>query len=171
MILNAAGDVRRWLDAELGGSTDDAERLFRSVSAAIPYATVPAGLRPHILSRLEASRTGGRQTTSRVRRLATIAALALFGVALVLVGAVVLAPLVAGQLFDLLNFSTRGFVWLVRALDSGLDAWTIVTRASRAIGSAVATPRVALGFVGIEMVGVAALYGLHRMLRLEKETT
>ena len=105
-----------------------------------------------------------------MRQLATIAALALFGVSMVLVGAVALAPLLAAQLFDLLNFSTRGFVWLVRALDSGLDAWTIVTRAGRAIGSAIATPRVTLGFVGIEMVGVAALYGLHRMLRLEKET-
>ena len=161
--------MRRWLEAELADGPD-AEALFRDTARHLPRAAVPAGLGDRIVA--EVAPGAGRRSwvSTRVRQLATVTALAVSGVALVAYGAVVLAPLVAGQLFELLNFSTRGFVSLVHALDSGLDAWTIVASVSRAFGSAIATPQVTLGFVGVELVGVAALYGLHRVLRLERET-
>ena len=161
--------MRRWLEAEFA-QAPDAEACFRDTVRHLPRVAVPDGLGERIVAELAPGAGRRRWVSTRVRRLATVTALALSGVALVLYGAVVLAPLVAGQLFGLLNFSTRGFVWLVRALDSGLDGWTIVTSVSGALGSAIATPQVTLGFVGVELVGVAALYGLHRVLRLERET-
>ena len=98
-------------------------------------------------------------------------AVVILAVALAGSGSLALAPWVATQFVVLLNVGTRGFVWAVQAADSGLDVWTIVARAGRTIGSAIAAPRVTLTFIGVELVGVAALYGLHRLLKLEKETS
>ncbi len=98
---------------------------------------------------------------------------ALVLVALVcLVGAgVALVPWAVTFALALLRSSFSGFVWVVQAVADGLDMWTILVRAGRSLGAALATPRVTLALVGAELVGVAALYGLHRVLMLEKEKT
>ena len=93
----------------------------------------------------------------------------MLSVALVVVfGAVSLAPLLGAQLVDLMNFSARGFVWFVQALDTGVGMWTILGRVGRAIGGTITQPSVTLTFVGFEFMGIVALYGLHRILRFEK---
>ena len=99
-------------------------------------------------------------------------------VALVFVGLVVLVgagaflvPWAVTFALALLRGSFSGFVWVVQAFADGLDMWTILVRAGGSLGAALATPRVTLALVGAELVGVAALYGLHRVLMLEKEKT
>ena len=95
-------------------------------------------------------------------------AAAVLSVALVVFGAVSLAPLLGAQLVDLMNFSARGFVWFVQALDTGVGMWTILGRVGRAIGGTITQPSVTLTFVGFEFMGIVALYGLHRILKFEK---
>ena len=93
----------------------------------------------------------------------------MLSVVLVVFGAVSLAPLLVTQLFDLMNFLARGFIWFVQALDTGVGMWTILGRAGSAIGGTITQLSVTLTFVGFEFMGIAALYGLHRILRIEKE--
>ena len=86
-----------------------------------------------------------------------------FGTALVLLG-----PVLARQIVRLLNFSVQGFVWIVGGLEQGLDAWSLAAEIARAIGAGLTTPEVGAGIVIIEIVGVAALYALHRLLSSDK---
>ncbi len=98
----------------------------------------------------------------RLVLLITAATLGL-GVAVVLLG-----PLLVRQVIRLLNFSVQGFVWIVGGLEQGLDAWSLAGEVARAIGAGLTTPEVAAGIVLIEIVGVAALYALHRLLSNDK---
>ena len=75
-----------------------------------------------------------------------------------------LGPLLVRQIVRLLNFSVQGFVWIVGGLEQGLDAWSLAGEVARAIGAGLTTPEVGAAIVIIEIVGVAALYALHRLL-------
>ena len=102
---------------------------------------------------------------ARVLRLfvLTSAAILGFGTALMWLG-----PLLVRQIVRLLNFSVQGFVWIVGGLEQGVDAWSLVAEIARAIGAGLTTPEVGAGIVVIEIVGVAALYALHRLLSNDK---
>ena len=78
-------------------------------------------------------------------------------------------PFLGSGAVALLNFSAEGFVWVVRAVEGGLDGWAILRRVAQGIGEAVSTPGVTGGLVVVELVGVAALYALHRLLRIGRE--
>ena len=79
-----------------------------------------------------------------------------------------LGPILVRQVVRLLNFSVQGFVWIVGGLEQGLDAWSLAAEIARAIGAGLTTPGVGAGIVLIEIVGVAALYALHRLLSSDK---
>ena len=79
-----------------------------------------------------------------------------------------LGPILVRQVVRLLNFSVQGFVWIVGGLEQGLDAWSLAAEIARAIGAGLTTPGVGAGIVLIEIVGVAALYALHRLLSNDK---
>ena len=103
--------------------------------------------------------------TSRALRLPLSTAAAVLG----LVAAVAwLGPILVRQTVRLLNFSVQGFVWIVGGLEQGLDAWSLAAEVARAIGAGLTTPGVGAGIVLIEIVGVAALYALHRLLSNDK---
>lgn len=103
--------------------------------------------------------------TSRALRLSLSTAAAVLG----LVAAVAwLGPILVRQIVRLLNFSVQGFVWIVGGLEQGLDAWSLAAEVARAIGAGLTTPGVGAGIVLIEIIGVAALYALHRLLSNDK---
>jgi len=79
-----------------------------------------------------------------------------------------LGPILVRQIVRLLNFSVQGFVWIVGGLEQGLDAWSLAAEVARAIGAGLTTPGVGAGVVLIEIIGVAALYALHRLLSNDK---
>ena len=84
---------------------------------------------------------------------------------------VVLGPFLVRQVVGLLNFSVQAFVWIVRGLEGGLDAWSLMAEIGRAVGASLTTPQVSASVVVLELVGVAALYTLHRVLSYDKEST
>ena len=90
--------------------------------------------------------------------------LALGAVTIVTVGRVLTAATIQG-----LALLPRALVWLAVALQQGADWWSIAGRAGAAIGDVVTRSDVAMPLVALEMVGVAALYGLQRLLRDEDE--
>ena len=94
------------------------------------------------------------------------------GVGAVALGAtlVLIGPLLVRQVVRLLNFSVQGFVWIVGGLEGGLDAWSLMAEIGRAIAASLTTPQVSASIVVIELVGVAALYALHRVLSKDRES-
>lgn len=102
---------------------------------------------------------------SRAVRVSLSVAAAVLGVGAAVVW---LGPILVRQIVRLLNFSVQGFVWIVGGLEQGLDAWSLAAEIARAIGAGLTTPGVGAGIVLIEIVGVAALYALHRLLSNDK---
>ena len=111
------------------------------------------------------ARSSPRARAARAARLLLLVAVAILGpVAAVMF----LGPLLVRQVVRLLNLSVQGFVWIVGGLEQGLDAWSLAAEIARAIGAGLATPEVGAAIVVVEIVGVAALYALHRLLANEK---
>ena len=108
-----------------------------------------------------------RAGAGRVVRLSLLTGAAILGLGAALM---FLGPLLVRQIVRLLNFSVQGFVWIVGGLEQGLDAWSLAGEIARAIGAGLTTPEVGAGIVVIEIVGVAALYALHRLLSNDKGT-
>jgi hypothetical protein len=65
----------------------------------------------------------------------------------------------------------RAVVFLALAAQDGAGWWSIAGRAAGALGAALATPQVLWWLAGLALIGVAALAGLHMMLRGEMRGT
>jgi hypothetical protein len=109
----------------------------------------------------------GTARAVRIGRLFLLTVAAILGLA---TAVVLLGPVLVRQVVRLLNFSVQGFVWIVGGLEQGLDAGSLVAEIARAIGASLTTPEFGGGIVFIEIVGVAALYALHRLLSNDKGT-
>ena len=168
-----AGDgdstAQRWLEAELAGRADEADRLFGALAGELTAARAPARLADRVALAVGAADAGaGTPSSPRWRAAALVAVLALGAVAVVW-ALLALLPYLGSGAVALLNFSAEGFVWVVRAVEGGLDGWAILRRVGRGLGEAVSAPGVTGGLVVVEFVGVAALYALHRLLRIGRE--
>jgi hypothetical protein len=58
----------------------------------------------------------------------------------------------------------RGIVWLALAAQDGADWWSIAGRAGAAVATAFASSRAIWWLIGLELIGVAALVGLQKLL-------
>ncbi len=164
--------LHRWIAADQADLDAEADGAFRAVFQVMPRRAP----RPGFANRVAVAvgtlvRPVGHSTPWSWSRRAAAAALAVIGTASMYFATVALAPIIARRLGALVSASARGFVWVVMHLESGLDLWAILAEAGRAIGAAIATSQVASGLVAIELVGVVALYALHRLLTLEKESS
>jgi len=88
--------------------------------------------------------------------------LALAVVAVVYLGGLALEGLARG-----VALLPRAVVWLALAAQGGADWWSIAGRAGAAVAATLATSQVMWWLIALELVGVAALAGLHVMLRDE----
>jgi hypothetical protein len=83
-------------------------------------------------------------------------------VALFYVGGIVLSALVRG-----VTLLPRAIVWWFNAIQDGADFWSIAGRVAAALAGSLATSQITWWVVVLEVVAVAALYGLQRTLRDE----
>ena len=163
--------AQRWLAAELAGRADEADRLFGALAGDLTAARAPARLADRVaLAVGGAEAAAGAPSGPRWRAAALVAVLVLGAIAAVW-ALLASLPLLGSGAVALLNFSAEGFVWVVRAVEGGLDGWAILRRVGRGLGEAVSAPWVTGGLVAVEFVGVAALYALHRLLRIGREPT
>ena len=160
--------TQRWLEAELAGRADEADRLFRAVAADLTAVRAPARLADRVAEAVGGADAGAVAPGPRWRGLALVAVLA-SGAAGAVWALLAALPFLGSGAVALLNFSAEGFVWVVRAVEGGLDGWAIFRQIGRELGEAVSTPGVTGGLVVVELVGVAALYALHRLLRIGRE--
>ena len=163
--------IETWLAAEHRSDDTAADGAFRDLIQVLPAPAPPAGFAGRVMA--AAVRDGAVRAPTRQGWSGAPARLLIWcgGGATVLIAAlVVLGPFLVGLLVRLLNFSVQGFVWIVRGLEGGLDTWSLMAQIGRAVGASLTTPQVSASVVVIELVGVAALYTLHRVLSYDKES-
>ncbi|MCY4075889.1 MAG: hypothetical protein OXH04_10730 [Acidobacteria bacterium] len=160
--------AQRWLEAELAGRADEADRLFGTLAGDLTAARAPARLADRVALAVGGADAAAGAPSGPRRAAALVAVLVLGAVAAVWV-LLAMLPFLGSAAVALLNFSAEGFVWVVRAVEGGLDGWAILRRVGRGLGEAVSAPGVTGGLVAVEFVGVAALYALHRLLRIGRE--
>lgn len=154
-----------WLAAERHDQDEAAEAAFGRVFQALPaVAPSPAFV----------SRTAEAAWAARIRRQQLVGAVA--AVAAVLVAAtaaVVLYAAFGGRLAWLLTttaaLASSAVLSLVAAGVTVAGCWSDAADAGRTIAAAVANPYSVAALMAIELVAVAALVLLHRLLRSEVE--
>lgn len=154
---------RRWTDADADGREDEAEAGFRAVFRSVPMLTPGAGLTDRLVHAV--ARAAERRT--RRTRLAGLAAVVAGGL-----GAVIaILPHLPRLLFHVVNLAVSATLWIVQAFERGVEIWSALAQLGRAAGAAMTIPAVTLWLVGVELLGVTALYALHRVLTSEQEST
>ena len=108
-----------------------------------------------------------RTLPRRVRRIALAIAIGAGWMGLGVVGVVYVGGLLVQGLKLALALVPRAIVWVVLAAQDGADWWSIAGRASGAVAATVGSSQVMWWLIGLELVGVAALVGLQKMLRDE----
>ncbi len=153
----------------MAGRAEEADRLFGEVAADLASARAPARLAERVALAVGGADASAATPSGLRWRGAALVALLVVGAAAMVWALLAALPLLGSGAQALLNFSAEGFVWVVRAVEGGLDGWAILRRVGQGIGGAVSTPGVTGGLVLVELVGVAALYALHRLLRIGRE--
>lgn len=160
MNADLVREWRRWATAERDGQDDLADLACRAVVRALP-ADVP---RPDFADRVMQAVERRAVWQARVTR------------ALVLVGSTVLAVLAIAAILQLprlllavLDLGVAALVWVVLALERGLDVWAILAQMGRTAATVIAAPQVTFALVGIALIGAAALYALQRILESEEQ--
>ncbi len=108
-----------------------------------------------------------RTLPRRVRRMVLATAIGAGWLGLAVVGVLYVGRLLVQGLTLALALVPRAIVWVVLAAQDGADWWSIAGRASSAVAAAVGSSQVMWWLIGLEVVGVAALAGLQKMLRDE----
>jgi hypothetical protein len=154
--------TREWLHAEQEGREDIAELTFARLMSELPpiepsEAFVAAVV--HHAMQVHAR----RQMVHRLARIAAIVLVCAVSIAAVWVlGSVALGALAGGT-----ALLSDGLLWLVRSAGAGIKWWSLAARVGGAIGDSLITPRTATAIVTIELLGMSAIYALHRVLRNE----
>lgn len=153
-------DVERWLSSEHHGQ-GDADEAFARIFAALP------AIEPSASFVAQAVEVAWRARARR-RRIIVIAAAA----AAVLLAAVggaavyVLFGAVGGQLLTAAAAVVSGsVVSALTTLVAGVEWWLATAQAGNAVARLIARPQGLAALVATELVGAAALYMLHWMLR------
>ena len=112
------------------------------------------------------------QDTTRRKRRARIAAVTGLA-ASIFIGLILTVALIAKGpriLVWAVDSAVAATVWMSAALENGLDLWGILGRIASA-AAVITTPQVASVLIAIRAIGAAALYGLHRILGSEQESS
>lgn len=157
---------RRWLNAEAGGDDETADTALGAVFRGVPRQAP----RPDFADRV--MRAVALERARRTRRFAVAATAAIGMGALVTVG-VVVALVVYGPrvLLGAVDLTVEATLWAIAALDRGLDVWSLLAQVGRTAGAVIAAPEVITALAAVGLVGIGALYGLHRLLMLEQESS
>jgi hypothetical protein len=121
-------------------------------------------------SAAEAAERGGvaaKAIPRRARRVALATAVAAGWLGLAIAGVVYIGGLLVQGVSVAITLVPRAIVWLALAAQDGADWWSIAGRATGAVATMFASSQVVWWLIGLELLGVAALLGLQKMLRDE----
>jgi hypothetical protein len=108
-----------------------------------------------------------RTIPRRIRRAALATVVGAGSLGLGLVAVVYIGGLLLQGISLAVTLVPRAIVWLALAAQDGADWWSIAGRAGGAVAATLTSSRVMWWLIGLELLGVAALAGLQKMLRDE----
>jgi hypothetical protein len=156
--------TEQWLSSDQQDLDDAADAAFVQVFAALPTVEPSAGF---IQRATEAAWLARR----RERRLAGYGALAAC-IAMVGAGAATyeIFGLPVGSLAaSVATLVTNSAVSVIVAVNTAVQWWFATVRAGNVVAGIMATPQSAVVLLGIELIGLGALYMLQRLLRAEPQ--
>jgi len=153
--------TEEWLSNEQHGQDDAADQAFTQVFAAIPAVEPSAGFVQRAADAAWLARARRRRAMALTSLAASVAAAA--GMAAIAYG---VASMAGGWLLTAAASSmTASTMSLLMAGATLVEWWWATARAGSAVAGVVIMPQGAAALVAIELVAVAALYTLHRLLR------
>ena len=155
--------TEHWLSNEEQGLDDAADAAFQHVFAAVP-AVEPSS--DFVRRTVEAT----WRARARRRRTVLVSSLAASVFVAVTAGATAYGVFgIAGGwlLTTAATLATNSAVSIIAAGTTAVEWWFATARAGSAVAGIVATPQSAVVLFAIELVGIAALYMLKRLLRAE----
>ena len=102
-------------------------------------------------------------------RLARIAGVTVVGLSLIAVAIFVVLPLLGRMFVRLVELLVAGCVWMATSIGVGVSVWDVLATIGRAAAGGLATPAASVALAVLVLVGIAALYGLQRLLESESE--
>jgi hypothetical protein len=155
--------LEAWLKAEQGGEEDTADATLAHLFAAVPRVQPRAAF-------VEQAVITARRWRARRRRLLAVAWTA--AAALVVAAAVAAffaSPLVGRSVVKTIAFLSGHTVpWLIAYASVALRGWLTLGHVGAVIAAALITPGRAAAVVGVELLGIAAFYALHRIASAER---
>jgi hypothetical protein len=160
----------RWRDAEDAGLEEAADEACLALFAA--SGPDPIVSREFTARTLAAIAETGIADAARARRVRRIAAWS--GIAAATVGLYVGGPwlLAAGSwlLVGLINLLVGATVQVATSVQSGADAWSVVSAIGRALATFVSSPGVTIAMLAMQVVAMGALVALQRLLGSDRES-
>ena len=152
-----------WLTAEQGGEDDAADAALAHLFAAVPK------MRPGSVFVEQAVITAWRWRARRRRLLAV----AWTAAAALVVAATVIAffasPVIGRSTVKAIAYLSGHTVpWLIAYASVALHGWLTLGHVGAVIAAALITPGRAVAVVGVELLGIAAFYALHRIAGAER---
>ena len=156
-------NTEHWLSNEEQALDDAADAALQHVFAALPSVEPSSDFVQRAVEAAWVAR-------ARRRRAVLVASLAASVFVVLAAGAAAYGVFgIAGGwlLTTAAAIATNAAVTVVAAGTTAVEWWFATARAGSALAGIMATPQSAVVLFGIEFVGIAALYMLHRLLRAE----
>ena len=102
---------------------------------------------------------------------ARYAGLVIAGLGLVAAAVLVLLLLLGWALVRGVGLLVAGCVWVATSISVGMSIWDVLRTIGRAAAGELATPAASVVLALLVLVGIAALYGLQRLLESEEESS
>ena len=160
---------RRWRSADERGDEDEADAAFGAVFDACISEPLPSA---QFTSQTMAAI--GSATAADSRRAKLVRAVLLWsglpaGAVAVYFGAGTLLSLLSGAFVGALNLLVAVVVWFANGPEVRSSVWSVLTGIGHADAAFVADPKVTIVMLVLQVVAVAALVALHRLLGPERE--
>ena len=168
--MDGQQDHRRWIAAETEGRVDEADALFTAVfrSAAGLAAPSPVFTAQTMAAVAAAAERDARR--SRLMRRVGMPAAAVLAIALGYASSGLVLSAFSAVLVGALDLFIGSVVYVATTTRSGGDVWTLAGNLGRAAAALLSNPSVTTTILALQGMAVAALIGLQRLLRSERES-
>src|ERR1700722_13317173 len=102
-------------------------------------------------------------------RLARIAGVTVAGLSLIAAAILVVLPLLGRMFVRIVELLVAGCVWMATSIGVGVSVWDVLATIGRVAAGGLTTPAASVALAVLVLVGIAALYGLQRLLESESE--
>jgi len=160
---------RRWLEADEQGNDAEADASFeRLFDACLPAPLPSARFTETTMAAIGAAAVADAARAKRLRRVLLWSGVPLGALALYF-GAGALLWTFSTGIVAALDFLVAMVVWFANGHDIQSTVWTVLTGLGRAALAFAADSRVTVAILIFQVVAVAALAALHRLLGPERE--